>query len=335
MHVVKDEKIYNEQFIFKASNEISKRFDFNIIQQRALIDELYKCTKNVEIIFLHQEESDFLTYIDIYIKSKQLEGLSPGTLKNKKYMLNELNSYLTKKIEDISVADLKMYVLYKQSTCKTNSLNSIIICIKSFFKFLCEEDYLDNDPSRKLKKIKQEKRLKKSLNEITFEQIRLSCSNVRDRALLEFLYSTGVRVSELISINKDDLNYESNTLRVIGKGNKERVVIFSDITKFYLNKYLGSRSDDNPALFVSVKKPYKRLSQRGVQKIFDRIKKDLNLSVDFTPHILRHTFATKLAQTADITTVQKLLGHTSLDTTMIYAEIDNEKIAYQYKSSKL
>jgi integrase/recombinase XerD len=335
MHVVKDEKIYNEQFIFKASNEISKRFDFNIIQQRALIDELYKCTKNVEIIFLHQEESDFLTYIDIYIKSKQLEGLSPGTLKNKKYMLNELNSYLTKKIEDISVADLKMYVLYKQSTCKTNSLNSIIICIKSFFKFLCEEDYLDNDPSRKLKKIKQEKRLKKSLNEITFEQIRLSCSNVRDRALLEFLYSTGVRVSELISINKDDLNYESNTLRVIGKGNKERVVIFSDITKFYLNKYLASRSDDNPALFVSVKKPYKRLSQRGVQKIFDRIKKDLNLSVDFTPHILRHTFATKLAQTADITTVQKLLGHTSLDTTMIYAEIDNEKIAYQYKSSKL
>lgn len=335
MHVVKDEKIYNEQFIFKASNEISKRFDFNIIQQRALIDELYKCTKNVEIIFLHQEESDFLTYIDIYIKSKQLEGLSPGTLKNKKYMLNELNSYLTKKIEDISVADLKMYVLYKQSTCKTNSLNSIIICIKSFFKFLCEEDYLDNDPSRKLKKIKQEKRLKKSLNEITFEQIRLSCSNVRDRALLEFLYSTGVRVSELISINKDDLNYESNTLRVIGKGNKERVVIFSDITKFYLNKYLGSRSDDNSALFVSVKKPYKRLSQRGVQKIFDRIKKDLNLSVDFTPHILRHTFATKLAQTADITTVQKLLGHTSLDTTMIYAEIDNEKIAYQYKSSKL
>lgn len=296
MHVVKDEKIYNEQFIFKASNEISKRFDFNIIQQRALIDELYKCTKNVEIIFLHQEESDFLTYIDIYIKSKQLEGLSPGTLKNKKYMLNELNSYLTKKIEDISVADLKMYVLYKQSTCKTNSLNSIIICIKSFFKFLCEEDYLDNDPSRKLKKIKQEKRLKKSLNEITFEQIRLSCSNVRDRALLEFLYSTGVRVSELISINKDDLNYESNTLRVIGKGNKERVVIFSDITKFYLNKYLASRSDDNPALFVSVKKPYKRLSQRGVQK---------------------------------------LLGHTSLDTTMIYAEIDNEKIAYQYKSSKL
>ena len=228
-----------------------------------------------------------------------------------------------------------MYILYKQSTCKTNSLNSIIICIKSFFKFLCEEDYLDNDPSRKLKKIKQEKRLKKSLNEITFEQIRLSCSNIRDRALLEFLYSTGVRVSELISINKDDLNYESNTLRVIGKGNKERVVIFSDITKFYLNKYLSSRSDDNPALFVSVKKPYKRLSQRGVQKIFDRIKKDLNLSVDFTPHIIRHTFATKLAQTADITTVQKLLGHTSLDTTMIYAEIDNEKIAYQYKSSKL
>lgn len=337
MHLVQNQKNknYNERFIIKTVNEISKTFNFNIIQERILTDILYKCTNNTEIILLHEDEGDFKTYIELYIKSKQLEGLSSETLKNKKYMLLELNDYINKKIENITLADLKMYILYKQSTCKSNSLNSIIVCIKSFFKFLQEDDYIEINPSRKLRKIKEEKRLKKSISEINLEKIRLSCKNKRDRALIEFLYATGMRLSELVNTNIDDLNFESNSLKVIGKGNKERVVFFSDISKFYLKKYLDTRTDNNIALFVSLKKPYSRLSQRGIEKIFERIKKDLNLSIDFTPHILRHTMATRLAETADITTVQKLLGHVNLDTTMIYAEINKDKISYQYKNSKL
>lgn len=337
MHVVKscDNKTYNERFIIKAVTEISKQFGFNIIQERALTDTLYRCTRNVTMYLLHSEEGDFITYIDLYLQSKRLEGLQEGTLKNKRYSLIELNNYINKKIEDVTVADLKMYVMHKQDECLPNTVNGIITCIKEFFKYLYEDEYIDSNPARKLRKMKEEKRLKHSLNEVIFEHVRLNCKNSRDRAIVEFLYATGLRVAELVSLNRADIDPNMNTLKVIGKGNKERVVFYSDISKFYLNKYLDERVDDNEALFVGIKKPYKRLGPRAVEKIFQNLKKDLGLSGDFSPHILRHTFATRLAATADITTVQKLLGHTSINTTLVYAEISDDKIAYEYKKSKL
>ena len=139
----------------------------------------------------------------------------------------------------------------------------------------------------------------------------------------------------MVNVNISDLDFYSNSLKVIGKGNKERVVLFSDISKYYLQQYLDTRCDDNPALFTTNKKPYNRLSNRAIQKIFSDIGKELHLDAPLHPHILRHTFATKLAETADITVVQKLLGHKDLSTTMLYAEVNEDKISYQYKASKL
>lgn len=335
MNIAINEATYNERFILKATNEISKQFGFNIIQERALYDTLYRCTRNIEMYLLNTEEGDFYTYIDLYIKSKRLEGLQSNTLKNVRYKLVELNNYVGKKIDEITITDLKMYILHKQDECLPSTVNGIITCIKEFFKYLYDDEYIKTNPARKLKKMKEEKRLKHSLNEVVFEHIRLNCKNSRDRAIVEFLYATGLRVSELVSLNRSDIDPNANSLKVIGKGNKERFVIYSDIAKFYLQKYLSERKDDNDALFVSTKKPYNRLSTRGVQKIFEKIKKELGLSGDLSPHILRHTFATRLASTADITTVQKLLGHTNIDTTLIYAELSNDKVAYEYKKSKL
>ena len=326
---------YNERFIANVVKEISVKFNYNIIQQRALTDILYKCTRNVTVILLEDEEGNFKTYIDVYVNSIRLEGLSDETIKNKMYTLNALNEYLEKDIHKVTIADLKMYILKKQSECKSNTLNSIITTIKTFFKFLVEEGYIENNPAYKLKKVKEEKRLRHSVNEVTFEQIRLACKNKRDRAIVEFAYATGVRVSELVNINISDLDFYSNSLKVIGKGNKERIVLFSEISKYYIKQYLDERKDTNSALFVGNKKPYNRLSQRAVQKIFSNLKKDLGLNIPLHPHILRHTFATKLAATADITVVQKLLGHENINTTMIYAEVNEEKISYQYKASKL
>ena len=283
---------------------------------------------------LNEEDGDFLTYIDIYANSMKLEGLSEETIKNKCYTLKALNRYLEKDINKISVADLKMYILHKQTTCKSNTLNTIITTIKSFFNFLYDEGYLDINPSRKLKKVKEEKRLRKSLNDVSLEQVRLACSNKRDRALIEFTYSTGLRVSELVKLNINDLDFTSNRFSVVGKGNKERNVMFSDIAKFYLKQYLNERKDNNTALFVGIKKPHNRMSTRAVEKIFEKIKEKLNVNKLY-PHLLRHTFATKLASTADITVVQKLLGHTNINTTMLYAEVNEDKISYQYKASKL
>lgn len=325
---------YNERFIIKAVKEISSKFNFNVIQQRVLNDVLYKCTQNVEITALEKEEGDFLTYIDIYANSMRLEGLAPGTIRNKCYSLKELNRYLEKDINKISVADLKMYILHKQSNCKQSTLNTIITTIKAFFSFLCDEGYIEVNPSRKLKKVKEEKRLKKSLNDVTLEQVRLACNNKRDRALIEFAYSSGLRVSELVKLDINDLDFTSNKLSVVGKGNKERNVMFSDIAKFYIKQYLDERIDDNPALFVGIKKPHNRISKRAVEKRFEKIKEKLNIKKLY-PHLLRHTFATKLASTADITVVQKLLGHTNINTTMLYAEVNEDKVSYQYKASKL
>lgn len=334
MNVVENIVNYNERFITKAVREISDQFGFNVIQQRALSNLLYKCTQNVEITLLKEEEGDFLTYIDIYANSMRLEGLSEETIKNKCYTLKALDRYLEKDITKISVADLKMYILNKQTTCKSNTLNTIITTIKSFFNFLYDEGYLDINPSRKIKKVKEEKRLRKSLNDVNLEQVRLACDNKRDRALIEFTYSTGLRVSELVKLDINDLDFTSNKLSVVGKGNKERNVMFSDIAKFYLEQYLNERKDYNTALFVGIKKPYNRMSKRAIEKRFEKIKEKLNVKKLY-PHLLRHTFATKLASTADITVVQKLLGHTNINTTMLYAEVNEDKISYQYKASKL
>lgn len=334
MNTVENTVNYNERFITKAVREISDKFHFNVIQQKALSNLLYKCTQNVEMKLLNEEDGDFLTYIDIYANSMKLEGLSEETIKNKCYTLKALNRYLEKDINKISVADLKMYILHKQTTCKSNTLNTIITTIKSFFNFLYNEGYLDINPSRKLKKVKEEKRLRKSLNDVSLEQVRLACSNKRDRALIEFTYSTGLRVSELVKLNINDLDFTSNRFSVVGKGNKERNVMFSDIAKFYLKQYLNERKDNNTALFVGIKKPHNRMSTRAVEKIFEKIKEKLNVNKLY-PHLLRHTFATKLASTADITVVQKLLGHTNINTTMLYAEVNEDKISYQYKASKL
>lgn len=334
MNVAENTVNYNERFITKAVREISDQFGFNVIQQRSLSNILYKCTQNVEMKLLHEEDGDFLTYIDIYANSMRLEGLSEETIKNKCYTLKALDRYLEKDITKISVADLKMYILNKQTTCKSNTLNTIITTIKSFFNFLYDEGYLDINPSRKIKKVKEEKRLRKSLNDVNLEQVRLACDNKRDRALIEFAYSTGLRVSELVKLDINDLDFTSNKLSVVGKGNKERNVMFSDIAKFYLEQYLNERKDDNTALFIGIKKPYNRMSKRAIEKRFEKIKEKLNVKKLY-PHLLRHTFATKLASTADITVVQKLLGHTNINTTMLYAEVNEDKISYQYKASKL
>ncbi|MDY2736139.1 hypothetical protein, partial [Intestinibacter sp.] len=129
MHIVKKQEVktYNERFITKTTSEISKEFGFNIIQQRALTDVLYRCTRNVEIYLTQDEEGDFSTFIDIYINSMKLEGLSDLTIKHKAYTLRELNRYVDKKIENVTLADLKMFILYKQGKCKASTLNGIIV----------------------------------------------------------------------------------------------------------------------------------------------------------------------------------------------------------------
>lgn len=322
----------NEIFIVKTVGEISRGFNLNAEEQKKLMDVLYKCTTNYDIIETVNEKSSFLDLVSIYNHTKKIEGLSDSTIKNRFYILRELDNYIQKSYDKITVSDLRMYIMHKQEKLNATSINNIIGQIKPFFQWLQDEEYITTNPCRKLKRTKQPIRLIHAMSTIDLEKLRVSCENDRDRALIEFACATGMRISEIVKTNIEDLDMANNRLKTIGKGNKEREILFSDKTKFYLERYLASRADDNKALFVSVRKPYDRIGSRAMQKTIKKIKEKANIKSKVTPHVLRHTMATKMIEGgADITTVQFLLGHDNVTTTQIYAETSVDKVKYQYK----
>ena len=323
----------NEKFIIRSISEISKNFEMSLEDQQKLLDVLYKCTQNFEINETNDEKSSFIELINLYIHTKRIEGLSDKTLQNRFYILRELDNYIKKECDKITIADLRMYILYKQKTLKPTSINNVITHIKTFFTWLNDEGYILTNPTPKLKRSKEPTRLVKSLNTVDLEKLRLACENDRDRALVEFAFSTGMRVNEISNVNLEDIDLVNNSLKTIGKGDKERYIFLSDKAKFYLEKYINVRPRcDDKALFVASKKPYGRISCRAIQKIVKRLKVKAKIDAKLTPHVLRHTMATKMIEGgADITTVQFLLGHENIATTQIYAETSLDKVKYQYK----
>ena len=322
----------NETFISKIVSNISNEFNFNIDDQRKLINVLYKSLYNYKILEIETNKNSFMELVSIYNYTRKIEGLSDITLKNRFYILRELDNFIQKSYDEITTLDLRMYILHKQKTLNATSINNLIGQIKPFFQWLQDEGYITSNPCRKLKRTKQPIRLIRSLNTMDLEKIRESCDNDRDRALIEFACATGMRVSEILNTNIDDLDMINNKLKTIGKGNKEREILFSDKTKFYLERYLSSRTDNNSALFVSLRKPHNRIGSRAIEKIINKIKEKAGISTKVTPHVLRHTMATKMIEGgADITTVQFLLGHENVTTTQIYAETSIDKVKYQYK----
>ena len=176
------------------------------------------------------------------------------------------------------------------------------------------------------------KHLRHSLTIEELEKIRLSCKDVRERALIEFLFATGCRISEVVKANISDLDLSNNLLRVIGKGDKERTVFFNDKTKLHIKNYIDTRKDENEALFIASKFPYKRIGKRGLELIISRIGERADIGKSVYPHLLRHTMATLGLQSgADITTIQHLLGHTTPSTTQIYAETSLDNLKHEYK----
>lgn len=322
----------NEKFITKCACELSKTLNLPIDVQQKMLDTLYKCTLNYEVYEIDEEETSFMELVNLYMQTKRMEGLAQGTLKNRYYLLKELDDYLHKSYDKVTLSDLRMYIMHKQENLRVTSVNSIITQIKTFFSWLVDEDYIEKSPAKKLKKSKEPIRLIKSLSTVNLEKLRISCDTDRDRAIVEFAFATGMRVSEIKNTNIEDLDIANNKIITIGKGDKEREVYFSDKTKFYLERYLKTRDDDNKALFISTRKPHERLGTRAIQDVISKVKKKAQIEVKVTPHVLRHTMATKMIEGgADITTVQAILGHQNVTTTQIYAETSMDKVKYQYK----
>lgn len=321
-----------DEVVIKLVGKLTLEFpEIDQLKVRAITEEvLYKYDVTPQETGL--VASDIEEKIQIYLATKKLDGLSIKTLKNYQYSLAIFAGHLIKPLAAINTMDLRMYLAARCKEMKPSSVNGQITILKSFFGWLANEGYIPKNPTLQLKQTKEPKRLRHPLTEEQIELIRQSCITNREKALIEFIYSTGCRLSEIVSINKQDINWHEMTLCVIGKGNKEREVCFSTKAKILLKKYLESRLDDNPALFVTSKQPHSRLGGRSIEREVKKIATRVGIDRPVFPHLFRHSFAThRLNAGMPLHIVQHLLGHEDPSTTQIYAETSKENIRFEYK----
>lgn len=321
-----------DEVIIKLVGKLSMEFpELDQLKVRAIAEEvLYKYD------VLPQETglvvSDIEDKLQMYLAVKKLDGLSDKTLYNYRLNLLAFAGFINKPIAAVNVNDIRMYLAVKSRGMKASSLNGIISTLKSFFGWLYNEEYIPKNPMTKIKQTKEPKRVRHAMTEEEVELLRQACKTDRERALIELLISTGCRLSEVVGMNKEHVSWYEMSMFVIGKGNKERKVYFSTKAKILLKKYLNGRTDDNPALFVTERRPYRRIQGRGIQVIIHKIAERAGFEKSVFPHLFRHSFAThKLNSGMSLPVLQRLMGHESPDVTLIYAELSEENIRHEYK----
>jgi len=260
--------------------------------------------------------------IRMFIGSKQTTGRKPGTLKQYSDEIHKMLEFVKKRIEDINTMDLRYYyAVCRKRGISLCTMQTRIHYLSSFWDFLISEDLVQTNPVKKIGNIMVEKTLKQPYSAEEMEKLRNGCKTIRDRAIIEFLYSTGVRVSELCRLNRDEIDINSSQLKVFGKGSKERIVYLTDGARYYLRKYLMQRNDMEPALFASLIAPHERLTVSGIQFMLRELGEKVGVE-KVHPHRFRRTIATDLlSRGMRIEEVKELLGHEKIDTTLIYCDI--------------
>lgn len=272
-------------------------------------------------------------HLKMYLESCSQAGKSEGTIGLYNFHLSHLLSYLNKDVTDITDDDLYAYLYnYKHKRTISNSyLNQLRLIYNGFFKWLIKKRVRISNPVDAIDPTKCQKKIKKPLSAKEVELIRSSCETERDLAIIECLYSTAVRASELLQLNREDISFLKDDIIVLGKGNKERVTYLNARAHIHLKNYLDSRTDDTPALFVSSKAPFDRLTRRGLEDILKRIGTAANVE-KVHPHRFRRTSATDLLNAGmPIEQVQELLGHKSIETTRIYCTVNQEAVKHNHK----
>ena len=306
-------------------------------QMEVLHATLVRCLGNVDIVNLKQtsgiSQYSNIELIDKFISAKEIEGCSKRTTKYYESTLLKMNSKLDKEITHMTTDDLRTYLTdyQKINNCSKASVDNIRRNLSSFFSWLEEENYILKSPMKRIHKIKTDKVIKETYSDETLELLRDNCNNLRDLAIIDILASTGMRVGELVKLNINDIDFENRECVVFGKGNKERPVYFDARTKIHLKNYLNSRTDDNPALFVSLDAPYDRLKISGVEIRLRQLGRRLGIQ-KVHPHKFRRTVATKaIDKGMPIEQVQSLLGHSQIDTTMHYAMVNQNNVKESHR----
>ena len=279
------------------------------------------------------EEESNDKIVGSFISSKRIEGCSEKSLKYYQKTINNMLDTVGKQVKHIDTDDLRKYLTNYQEENNSSrvTIDNIRRILSSFFSWLEEENYIMKSPVRRIHKIKTASTIKDTYTDEALEQMRDDCSELRDLALIDMLASTGMRVGELVLLNRSDINFEERECIVLGKGNKERIVYFDARTKLHLKQYLDSRTDQNEALFVSLKAPHTRITIGGIEVRIRKLGKHLNIQKAH-PHKFRRTLATMaIDKGMPIEQLQQLLGHKRIDTTLQYAMVkqSNVKIAHR------
>lgn len=269
-----------------------------------------------------------------FLVCKSIKGLTESSLKHYKRILTHFANNISKDIKEVTTNDIRFYLINYEKTHNTgkSAIDDKRRILNSFFVWMMREDIITKNPMDKIDAIKCDKKVRQPLTALELEQMRSACETLREKALLELLYSTGCRVSEIISLNKSDINYDTGTLKVFGKGKKERYVFINAKAQLSIKKYIFSRNDNEEALFVQGKYPYSRLGKSTIEKEIKEIGKRAKINRNVFPHLIRHTFATHmLSHGANLSEVQILLGHESPSTTMIYAKTNMDNLHNVHK----
>ena len=272
-------------------------------------------------------------FVELFLSAKRIEGCSEKSLKYYKATIDKMLYKLNKDVKRINTEDVRTYLTQYQERKKASkvTIDNIRSILSSFFSWLEDEDYILKSPVRRIHKIKTRTNIKETYSDEALEMMRDNCKEVRDLAIIDMLASTGMRVGEMVLLNRNDIDFNERECIVFGKGSKERVVYFDARTKIHLQNYLESRKDNNQALFVSLKSPYKRLKIGGIESRLREFGRSLGLQ-KVHPHKFRRTLATMaIDKGMPIEQLQQLLGHRKIDTTLQYAMVkqSNVKIAHR------
>ena len=283
---------------------------------------------DVELIRDNNTENDSQELVQRFISAKRVEGCSEKTLKYYLATIEAMYSSLEKDVRIIQTEDLREYLTnyQMQNGSSKVTIDNIRRILSSFFAWLEDEDYIIKSPVRRIHKVKTVSNIKETYTDEELELMRDNCEELRDLAIVDMLASTGMRVGEMVLLNRDDLNFNERECIVLGKGSKERIVYFDARTKLHLQEYLKSRVDDNPALFVTLRTPYNRIQIGGIENRLRELGKSLKIS-RVHPHKFRRTLATMaIDKGMPIEQLQRLLGHQRIDTTLQYAMVKQSNV---------
>ena len=312
-----------EEKLVKILNEMAEYL--NISQMKKLQEVLLKNMQEPEEIVSEATNYD---YLEMFIAAKKIEGCSDRTVAYYKSTVEHLLKHIDTPIRKITTDEIRGYLAKYQENggCSKTTVDNIRRNISSFFSWLEEEDYILKSPMKRIHKIKTVQPVKETISDELIERLRDACVCKRDLAMVDLLYSTGIRVGELVRLNIDDISFEERECVVFGQGDKERKVYFDAKAKLHLQNYLKEREDDNPALFVTLDAPHQRLKISGVEIRIRRLGKSINVE-KIHPHKFRRTMATRaIDKGMPIEQVQRILGHSQIDTTMQYAMVNQSNV---------